>query len=84
MKASRITEITVETHEVFVIRRQKKSFQAWCAECAATVQMAAPEQAAIIAGVTWLEIARRVEAGRVHFTEMSDGGLLVCVNSLSV
>jgi hypothetical protein len=82
VKTNRITEITVETDEVFVIRRPQRSFQAWCSDCSAAVQMVAPEQAAAMSGVSWREIARRVEAGRVHFTEMPAGRLLVCINSL--
>jgi hypothetical protein len=44
--------------------------------------MAAPEQAAIIAGVSWREIAHRIEAGQLHFSEAPDGLLMICINSL--
>jgi hypothetical protein len=45
--------------------------------------MVTPEQAAAIVGSSVRAVNQSVEAGRVHFLETPDGGLLVCVNSLS-
>lgn len=50
MKTKRIIEITVETDEVFVIRRPTGSFQAQCPQCAAEVQVVGPEEAAAMVG----------------------------------
>jgi hypothetical protein len=36
----------------------------------------------MLAGVSAREIYRRVEIGRIHFTELSMGSLLICLNSI--
>jgi hypothetical protein len=83
MGTKRRIEISVERNEFFVIGRSGEPAPAWCGACSAMVLMATPEEAAMIAGVSWREISRRVEAGSVHFTETNDGLLQICVNSLS-
>jgi hypothetical protein len=45
--------------------------------------MVTPEEAARLAGVSWREMARRLEAGEVHFTETQDGRMQVCPRSIS-
>ena len=77
------TEITIETHQVKVIRRSRRAERAWCAACGAMVQMVTAEQSALLAGVTTRAIYRWVEEGRLHFTETEAGGLLVCPGSLN-
>jgi hypothetical protein len=42
-----------------------------------------PEQAAILTGISAREIYRRLEIGRIHFTETSLGSLLICLNSVA-
>ncbi len=54
----------------------------WCEACAAQVRMVTAEEAAMIAEVSARAIYRRVEAGRIHFTETPEGLLLICFNSL--
>jgi len=44
--------------------------------------MLTPEDAAVVAGVSAHTIQRRVESGRLHFEEMPDGTLRICLNSL--
>ena len=83
MKTTRITEITVETDEVVVVRKLGGPTVEWCSECGEATTMLTPEQAVALTGASWREISRRVEAGRVHFTETGDGLLLICTNSLS-
>jgi hypothetical protein len=82
MSTKRITRITVESERVVVLNRHQKSFVAWCVECQAKTPMLKPEEAAAIAGVTPRTIYRWIEMGRLHFTESSDGWLLVCLQSL--
>jgi hypothetical protein len=41
------------------------------------------ELAAKVAGVSPRTLYRRIEQGKVHFRELSDGAVLVCENSLS-
>ena len=76
-------EITVETDEVWVIRRPGRLVRAWCPTCGRQVGMVTPDEAAVVAGVSWRTMARWVEAEKVHFTETPDGLLLVCLNSLA-
>jgi len=44
--------------------------------------MGTPEEAAMMAGVSWRTISQWVEEGRVHFTETPEGLLLICINSV--
>lgn len=76
------TEITIETHRTFIVRRRPNLIQAWCAGCAATVSFASPEDAAQFAGSSAREIYRAVEAGQLHFIEAGDRLLRVCIESL--
>jgi len=77
------TKITIETHQVQIIRRGKPSVQAWCPECSATVRMLTPEEAAALAQVTTRTIYHWVDAGELHFTETPEGILLICPDSLT-
>jgi hypothetical protein len=84
MGSSRRTEVVIETHEVWVIRRPGQASAAWCGGCAAHVLMLPPEAAARLSDVTPRTIYRWVEAGLIHFTEAADGALLICLKSLPV
>src|SRR5436853_7372537 len=66
------TEITIETHRTFIVRRRPNLIYAWCAGCATTVNFASPEDAAQLAGSSAREIYRAVEAGQLHFIEADD------------
>lgn len=80
MRKRRRAEITIETHQRFVLRGSGSSAQALCPECAA--KMITPEHAATIANVSARAIYRWVESGRIHFLETPVGRLLVCLDSL--
>jgi len=78
------TEITIEFDEVIQATCHSNGLSAeLCAACGGESFLVTPQQAAVIAGVTVLEINRWIESDMVHFIETSDGFLLVCVNSLS-
>ena len=83
MTTKRRIEISVEKKEFLVITQPDKLLPRWCESCAATVLMVTPEEAAVVSGVSWREISRRVEARNVHFIETPDGLVLICANSLS-
>jgi len=83
LKTTKRTHITVEKHEVWVVRQGRKIVTAWCETCGATVEMVTAEQAAALAEVSTRAIYRQVESGQIHFTETADGQLFVCLNSLS-
>ena len=77
------TEITIETHQVQIVRRGERGIDIWCADCAATVRMVTPEAAAVLADVTRRTIYRRIEAAALHFVETPEGALFICTNSLT-
>jgi len=82
VKRTRRIEVTVETDEIAIIRGLQDKVLTLCPECAETVVMITPDQAAMVACTTTREIYRRVEEGSVHVVETPEGFLLVCPRSL--
>ena len=82
MKRTKTTEITVETDELFVIKRRDRSSHGWCEACGARVQMVTLAEAASIARVSELVICGQINARFLHSTETPDGRVLICLNSL--
>ena len=82
MKRRKKTEIIVERDQVLVIRKLDQRARRWCEECSELALMVSADHAASIAGFTSRDVYRQVETGQVHFSETSDGSLLVCLNSL--
>ena len=83
MKREKRTEVFVETEvEIEVKQRTRRLAPVWCAQCAAAVEMAPPDVAALVAEVSARTVFSWVEAERIHFTETPEGALLVCLNSL--
>jgi hypothetical protein len=74
-------EITVETYERLILKPGGNR-EALCLACGCVVQMLPPEAAAVLLGVRTRTIYRRIEADQLHFAELSDGSLFICVNSL--
>ena len=72
------TVITTETHQVTIIHPRTRLVRAWCDRCEAHSEMAAPEKAAALLGITPREVYRRVENGALHFIETEAGKLLIC------
>ena len=77
------TEVTIETDEVWVIKRSASGFVLWCPQCGELVSMITPEEAAILAHLDTRVIYRQVDTGLIHLTEMPGGSLLLCVNSIT-
>ena len=78
------TEIIIETHEVWVVRRPAGGqLPAWCLDCAGQPAMLTPEEAAALCGLSLRAIFRLIEAGSVHFLESAGDRLLVCPASLA-
>lgn len=78
----RETRITIESHQVMILRRNKDAIQIWCERCGERVKMVTAEQAGVISGSTLRLVLRQVEADAVHFTETAEGRLFICLNSL--
>ncbi|HEY3026973.1 MAG TPA: hypothetical protein VGJ55_12560 [Pyrinomonadaceae bacterium] len=83
MRRKKRTEVFTETQVEIEIRgRTRRLSPVWCAECGSAVEWVPPDVAALVAEVSARAIFGWVEAGRVHFTETTEGALLVCLNSL--
>lgn len=80
MKKTKTTEITVETDELFVIKR-RPSARGRCETCGLLVQMVTLAEAASIARVSELT-ENQIKARFLHATETPDGQVLICLNSL--
>jgi len=83
VKKRKLTEILVETVETIIVRRKPKAddgpLTAWCAECEREVSLISPEAIAALTGASTRTIYRQIEAGRLHFIELADGRLLICL-----
>ena len=67
------TEIQIETHDVTIIRRQRREFSVYCNRCEKDVSTFTSQQIS-----SWL---RMIQTGDIHLIE-TDQGKLVCRNSL--
>jgi excisionase family DNA binding protein len=75
-------EIVTSTNSTLTVRRAGLRISAWCAGCgAATIRMT-PDEAAAEVSVNARAIYRWLEAGRLHFTEIPGGSVMICENSL--
>jgi hypothetical protein len=81
MRRTRKMKITVENERLLVVSRRRGS-ESWCDECSARVRMLSPGEAAALASVSDRTIFRQIESRRLHFTETSEGAVLICLNSL--
>ena len=75
-------EITVETERLLVIRRRYQAVEDWCYDCDALALLIRPDQAAAVSGRTLRAIFADIEAGALHYRELPDGLLLICLNTL--
>ena len=82
MRTTKRTEITIETDRIVVLSRRKVSVLSWCHECSQKTKMVTVDDAATIAGVSARTIYRWTDAEKLHFTETSEGRLLICRESL--
>ena len=82
MKARR-TEVTIETDEIWIIRRPASGYVTRCPVCHERTTMITPEEAALLTKLDARHIYRQVEAGLVHYSETPGGLLFVCSNSIA-
>jgi hypothetical protein len=75
--------ITIESHEVFILRRNK-TFRGYCARCETEVEMLKLDAITSEMKTTTRELFRLIEKNLVHSTESESGHLLVCRNSLEI
>jgi hypothetical protein len=82
VNTDRRTEITIETHEVIVIRHRGKFPKPSCVKCGAQAVLLTLDEATAVFQYTTRELCRLVEEEKIHFIETSRGSLLVCPESL--
>lgn len=72
-------EINIETHRVTVIHLPaSQSYEGWCGDCGAVVELITVESAALAAGMSTRALYQLVEAGQLHSSESSAGLLRLC------
>ena len=81
MRRTRRMTITVEKERLLVVSQISRG-ESWCEECNARVRILSPAEAAAVAAVSDRTIFRQIESRRLHFTETSQGAVLICLNSL--
>ncbi|HEV8487357.1 MAG TPA: hypothetical protein VGV87_27660 [Blastocatellia bacterium] len=77
----RKTRITVETHEVLVIKERGNLYHVWCARCGKQTAVISLNDACM-SGLTADAAQRQVETGRLHLIEIGGGLSFVCLDSL--
>lgn len=82
MMEQRKTEIFIQTRERIFVRGGSQTEQLFCKFCDAETVLIAPERAAVALNLTTREIYRRIESGKVHFIETSNGLVFICLSSL--
>ncbi len=75
-------EITVETHEIKIIRIRGGGVPVFCKHCEAETNSYSPEEIAQVLKISELSVSRDLEAGKFHLTETKSGAKLICGDSL--
>ena len=78
----RRTEVTIETDELWVIRRSGTVGLAWCPECGKEVDMITTDEAIALTRLDARDIYRRVESGLIHYAKTPGGVALICSRSV--
>jgi hypothetical protein len=82
MKAKQRREITLETHEVTIIRIKNKKLNTFCSDCGAyTFHLTVPETISLLS-LSETEVKRWLENKTIHAKE-AEGVLLLCGTSLA-
>ena len=76
-------EETIEIHERLIVRTASGSLPALCEACSTGDSiLLSPEQASTLTGISARLIYRAVEAGTIHYREVPNGKLIVCIKTL--
>jgi hypothetical protein len=80
---SKRREITFEIEQRFIIKRQSgQKTTLFCSFCQKEIEMLSTDKAALLTGCNSRTIFDWVELGLLHFTETSEGLLMICKSSL--
>jgi len=81
MHARQRTEITIETDQIFIIRRWRSS-RFWCPECGREVDVVGRAEAEALIGTIQPMLGNSAEDRGWHVVESEDKTLLICLESL--
>lgn len=85
LEHNQMTKTVVTIHQLYVVRQHKNGAPEVCPDCNEEVaSLLAPDEAAIITGISTRTIYRWVEAGSIHFRQTAGDSILVCLNSFPI
>jgi hypothetical protein len=76
------TEVSIETSEILIIKRNRTFFRAWCADCGREASMLPLQQAALLTGHSVEAIRSMMESRRIHFRYQNLEEPRICLSSL--
>lgn len=83
MRKTRHTETTLEMREVLIVRARPGASEP-CPNCyPAAGTLVSPDVAAAMTGTSVRTVFRCLEADLIHYREVGESRVLVCVNSLA-
>jgi hypothetical protein len=77
-----LTEVVIETTEVYVIRHRRRFIRTWCAGCGREVSLITPSEAALLTFQEPDAIYSLIDENRVHFRFFGEKTPFVCLTSL--
>ena len=81
-KPRRIMKLTIECERISIFRNFRAPQSGWCARCEAETQMKSVADSAREIGLSELAIYQLLGDGGLHFTEDTEGRVLICLYSL--
>ena len=75
------TKITIETDSVLILHG-RTLLRAWCHYCGAETEMVPLDSVGVISNLLPSEVEAWMESEDLHRSQATDGGTLICLNSL--
>jgi len=77
-----LTEVVIETTEVYVVRRRRHFIRTFCEECGREVSLVPPSEAALLTFREPAAIYSLIDEKRVHFRLVEENLPFICLPSL--
>jgi hypothetical protein len=74
-------QISIETHQVFIIRR-RQSTQVWCQECGREAEMLDLGDLQALTGIPHQILRDAAETHGWHVLQVHDGSTLICLEAM--
>lgn len=75
------TKITIETESLLILQG-RTPLRGWCERCGQQGEMIPLEGVGVISNLPGPEVEAWIQSDDLHRTQTSDGGTLICLNSL--